>query len=76
MANIVLRANIADRNVNIEYKVLPLPLSSNEIVDYFNPTGETIDTMDKNGDGFISAEEKINAMSEITKTATAESVAL
>lgn len=41
MANIVLRANIADANVNVEYKVLPLPLISNEVELTISPVQGT-----------------------------------
>ena len=37
MANIILRANIGDSNVNVEYKVLPLPLSNNEVELIISP---------------------------------------
>ena len=37
MANIILRANIADKNVLVEYKVLPLPLSNNEVELVISP---------------------------------------
>ena len=37
MANIILRANIADKNVRVEYKVLPLPLSNNDVELIISP---------------------------------------
>ena len=37
MANIILRANIADKNVHVEYKVLSLPLSSNDVELIISP---------------------------------------
>lgn len=39
MANLILRANIADNNVVVEYKLLPLPLANNivELVISANP---------------------------------------
>ena len=37
MANIILRANIADKNVLVEYKVLPLPLSNNQVELIISP---------------------------------------
>ena len=37
MANIILRANIANKNVRVEYKVLPLPLSNNDVELIISP---------------------------------------
>ena len=37
MANIILRANIADKNVRVEYKVLSLPLLNNEVELIISP---------------------------------------
>jgi len=37
MANIILRANIKDKKVNVEYKVLPLPLSSRNVELIISP---------------------------------------
>ena len=37
MKNLILRANILDGNVNIEHKVLPLPLSNNMVEVKISP---------------------------------------
>ena len=49
--------------------------TSNLTDDFDSSLKAILDSMDANNDGFISAEEKINAVSKITKTATADSTA-
>jgi len=40
MANLILRANISDRNVDVQYKVLPLPLTENSTELIITPRGD------------------------------------
>ena len=53
MANIILRANIVDSNVNIEYKVLPLPLSSSEVELIISPAEGYLITKDSFSHGTL-----------------------
>ena len=42
MKNLILRANILDKNVDIQHKVLPLPLKTNVVELIISPkTGST-----------------------------------
>ena len=61
MANIVLRANIADANVNVEYKVLPLPLINNEVELIISPVQGTSINSENYSYGVLPAQ--INSIS-------------
>jgi hypothetical protein len=72
MANIILRANIRDKNINIEHKVLPLPISNNVVELTISPVSGYSISVNDFSHGFLPQQVRTINFVESGKNIVAE----